>query len=168
MSEEAREETVASSLHSDGRRNYVQPADVKGKFSTSRKAVFAILIAIYVFLPWVHIGGHPAVLLDIAARRFFLFGGSFNAQDTFLLFFLLSGMGFALFVATAVFGRVWCGYACPQTVFLEGVFRRIERWIEGPRAQRIRRNSQPMTFDKFWRKSLKHVAFIAMSAAVAH
>ncbi len=168
MTEKAKFEKVASSLHSDGRRNYVQPADVKGRFATSRKGIFALLIGIYVLLPWVQIGGHPAVFLDIAARRFYLFGATFNAQDTFLLFFLLSGIGFALFVATAVFGRVWCGYACPQTVFLEGVFRRIERWIEGPRAKRIRRNAGPMNFDKFWRKTLKHIAFFLMSTTVAH
>tara|TARA_R110002096_G_scaffold436100_1_gene667670 strand:- start:34341 stop:35714 length:1374 start_codon:yes stop_codon:yes gene_type:complete len=168
MTKKAKFLKVASSLHSDGRRNFVHPADVKGRFARSRNGMFALLIAIYILLPWVHIGGHPAVFLDIAARRFYLFGATFNAQDTFLLFFLLSGMGFALFVATAVFGRVWCGYACPQTVFLEGVFRRIERWIEGPRVQRIRRNAAPMSLDKFWRKTLKHILFFFMSAAVAH
>jgi len=159
---------VASSLQSDGRRNYVHPADVSGRFARSRKLVFALLIAIYVILPWVQIGEHPAVFLDIATRHFYLFGASFNAQDTFLLFFLLSGFGFALFVATAVFGRVWCGFACPQTVFLEGVFRRIERWIEGPRAKRLRRNAQPITLSTFCLKFVKHALFVLFSAIVAH
>ncbi len=168
MTEKAKFQKVASSLHSDGRRNFVHPADVKGKFALSRKGIFALLLAVYVLLPWIQIGGHPAVFLDIAARRFYLFGATFNAQDTFLLFFLLSGVGFALFVATAVFGRVWCGYACPQTVFLEGIFRRIERWIEGPRTKRMRRNAGPMNFDKLWRKVLKHVLFIGFSTTVAH
>ncbi len=162
------EEIPASSLRTDGQRNVVHPADVKGRFATSRKGIFAVLIAVYVLLPWIQISGHPAVFLDIAARRFYLFGAAFNAQDTFLLFFLLSGMGFSLFVATAVFGRVWCGYSCPQTVFLEGVFRRVERWVEGPRATRMRRNSAPMNFDKFWRKTLKHILFLVLSSAVAH
>jgi len=168
MVEKAKFESPASSLASDGQRNFVHPADVKGRFTTSRNIVFAILIAAYILMPWVQIAGHPAVFLDITARRFYLFGASFNAQDTFLLFFLVSGLGFALFVATAVFGRVWCGYACPQTVFLEGVFRRIERWIEGPRNKRMRRNDGPLNFDKFWRKTLKHILFIFLSAAVAH
>jgi cytochrome c oxidase accessory protein FixG len=169
MSEkEALFEKTASSLRSDGRRNYVHPADVKGRFTTSRNIIFFALLGIYVLLPWIHIHGHPAVFLDIVSRRFYIFGLSFNAQDTWLLFFLLSGLGFTLFVLTAVFGRVWCGYACPQTVFLEGVFRRIERLIEGPRATRMRRNEAAMSFDKFWRKILKHLLFIAMSTFVAH
>ncbi len=168
MTEKANFQKTASSLHSDGSRNFVHPADVKGRFATSRKGIFAVLIAVYVLLPWIQIGGHPAVFLDIAARRFYLFGATFNAQDTFLLFFLLSGVGFALFVATAVFGRVWCGYACPQTVFLEGVFRRIERLIEGPRAARMRRNAAPMNLDKFLRKFLKHILFFGLSTTVAH
>lgn len=161
-------EKAASSLHSDGRRNHVHPADVKGKFTTGRNIIFVLLLAVYVLLPWVHIGDHPALFLDIAARRFYIFGLSFNAQDTWLLFFLLSGMGFGLFVLTAVFGRVWCGYACPQTVFLEGVYRKIERWVEGPRVKRMRRNAAPWTADKLWRKVLKHLLFITFSAALAH
>lgn len=161
-------EKTASSLHSDGRRNHVHPADVKGRFTSSRNLLFLVLFGLYVLLPWVHIGGHPAVFLDIAARRFYVFGLSFNAQDTWLLFFLLSGLGFGLFVLTAVFGRAWCGYACPQTVFLEGVFRRIERFLEGPRATRMRRHAAPMNFDKFWRKTIKHLLFLVFSTFVAH
>jgi cytochrome c oxidase accessory protein FixG len=73
-----------------------------------------------------------------------------------------------LFVVTALFGRVWCGFTCPQTVFMEGMFRRIERWIEGPRNQRIRRNLGPMTPDKFWRKALKHAVFLFLALNIAH
>ncbi len=161
-------EKAASSLHSDGRRNHVHPADVKGRFTSGRNVVFIALLAIYVLLPWIHIGDHPALFIDIVARRFYVFGLSFNAQDTWLLFFLLSGVGFGLFVLTAVFGRVWCGYTCPQTVFLEGVFRRIERLLEGPRAKRMRRNEAPMNFDKMWRKTIKHILFLLFSTALAH
>lgn len=161
-------EKTASSLRSDGRRNYVHPADVKGRFTSKRNVIFALLVATYVLLPWIEIGGHPALFIDIVARRFYIFGLSFNAQDTWLLFFLLSGLGFSLFVITAIFGRVWCGYACPQTVFLEGVFRRIERVIEGPRVRRMRRNAGAWNFDKVWRKTLKHILFITFAAAIAH
>ncbi|MCA9579481.1 MAG: cytochrome c oxidase accessory protein CcoG, partial [Myxococcales bacterium] len=83
----------ASSLHVDGRRNYVHPADVHGRFLTRRRIVFAVLIAVYVALPFVHVGGRPAVFLDVAHRRFFLFGLSLNAQDFWLAFFVLSGIG---------------------------------------------------------------------------
>ena len=127
-------EEHASSLRSDGSRNYVHPADVKGRFTRLRYIIFAVLIAIYVALPFVKVGGHPAVFMDIVNRKFYLFGAVFNAQDFWLMFFLLSGVGLTLLTVTAIKGRLWCGYACPHTVFLEGVFRRIERLIEGPRA----------------------------------
>ncbi|RLB54034.1 MAG: cytochrome c oxidase accessory protein CcoG [Deltaproteobacteria bacterium] len=159
---------TTSSLRRDGHRNWVHPADVKGRFTSLRRWGFAALIAIYAVTPWITIGGHPAVFLDIARRKFYLFGATFNAQDFWLSFFLFSGIGFLLIVATALAGRVWCGYACPQTVFLEGVFRRIERLIEGPRSKRIKRNAGPMTFDKVWRKTVKHVAFVVSALAVAH
>ena len=122
----------------------IQPADVRGRFHRARTAVFVLLIGLWAALPWVQIGGHPAVFLDVDARELFLFGATFNAQDTWLLFFLLTGVGFGLVYATALAGRVWCGWACPQTVFLEGVYRRIERLIEGPREKRMRRNAGPM------------------------
>ena len=158
----------ASSLHADGRRNFVHPADVSGRFDTRRKWTFTILIALLGGLPWIDIKGHPAVFLDFEHRRFYLFGSVFNAQDAWLVFFLLTGLGFALIVATAVWGRVWCGYACPQTVFLEGLFRPIERLIEGPRNERMRRNAGPLTFDKSWRKLLKHGIFFALAFLIAH
>ncbi len=161
-------EEPASSLRSDGSRNYVHPADVRGRFTRLRYIIFAVLIAVYVVLPFVKIGGHPAVFMDIVNRRFYLFGGVFNAQDFWLMFFLLSGVGLALVIVTAIKGRLWCGYACPHTVFLEGVFRRIERVIEGPRAQRLRRNAAGMSFDKLWRKALKHAIYIVIALLLSH
>ncbi|MEM9727059.1 MAG: cytochrome c oxidase accessory protein CcoG [Myxococcota bacterium] len=161
-------EEPASSLRADGSRNYVHPADVHGRYTTIRNVVFVVLIAIYVVLPFVKVKGHPAVFIDIANRQFFLFGGVFNAQDFWLVFFLLSGVGLTLLVVTAIKGRLWCGYACPHTVFLEGVFRRVERWIEGPRATRIRRNAAEMTFDKAWRKALKHTIYIVLALLLSH
>jgi cytochrome c oxidase accessory protein FixG len=161
-------EEPASSLRSDGSRNYVHPADVHGRFTRLRHIIFAALIAIYVVLPFVKIGGHPAVFMDIVNRRFYLFGAVFNAQDFWLMFFLLSGVGLTLLTVTAIKGRLWCGYACPHTVFLEGVFRRIERAIEGPRAQRLRRNAAGMTFDKLWRKTVKHAIYIVLALLLSH
>ena len=161
-------EEPASSLRSDGSRNYVHPADVHGRYTRIRNVVFAVLLGIYLALPFVQIRGNPAVFIDIANRRFFLFGSTFNAQDFWLAFFILSGVGLGLIIVTAVWGRVWCGYACPHTVFLEAIFRRVERWIEGPRAQRIRRNRGSMNFDKLWRKGLKQALFVAISLFLAH
>jgi len=157
-----------SSLATDGKRNFVYPADVEGRFTTARRAVFAALVATYAALPWIPIGGHPAVFLDVERREFYLFGGVFNAQDVWMTVFLLTGAAFGLVVLTAVLGRVWCGWACPQTVFLDGVYRRIERLIEGPREQRMRRARAPWSWDKAWRKVAVHALWIALSLLLAH
>lgn len=159
---------TASSLRRDGGRNWVHPADVKGRFVRARYVVFALLVAVWAALPWIPIGGHPALYLDVPRSRFYLFGGTFNAQDVWLVFFLLTGIGLALILVTTVLGRVWCGWACPQTVFLEGMFRRIERLVEGPRNQRIARNAGPLTFDKLWRKVVKHALFVIAALFVSH
>jgi len=162
------DERGKGSLRADGSRVRIVPADVTGRFARARKLVFALLIGVYVTLPFVKIGGQPAILLDIARRRFFLFGQTFNAQDTWLVFFLLTGVGFSLVVAAAIVGRVWCGWACPQTVFLDGVFRRIERWLEGPRNAHLRRDAGPTTFDKVWRKVTKHAIYLVIAVVLAH
>ncbi|MFK7984895.1 MAG: cytochrome c oxidase accessory protein CcoG [Sandaracinaceae bacterium] len=158
----------ASSLHSDGRRNHVHPADVSGRHVKGRYVVFFVLILIWAALPWVQVGGHPALYLDIANRHFYLFGSTFNAQDAWLVFFLLSGAGLTTMLVTTIWGRIWCGWACPQTVFMEGVFRRIERYVEGPRNKRLRRNAGPMTGEKFARKVVKHVLFILAALLISH
>jgi len=126
------------------------------------------LIALWAVLPWIDVGGHPAVFVDVESRELFLFGLVFNPQDTWLLFFLLTGVGFGLVYATALAGRVWCGWACPQTVFLDGVYRRLERWIEGGRERRIRRDAGPMTAEKLVRKTATHASFVLASLVIAH
>jgi cytochrome c oxidase accessory protein FixG len=157
-----------SSLRGDGSREVPQPADVHGRFARARNVVFVVLIAVYAALPWIRVGGAPAVWLDIQHRRFYLLSATFNAQDTWLLFFLLAGVGLALILLTALAGRVWCAWACPQTVFLEGVFRKIERLIEGPREARIKRNKGPWNADKIARKGAVYAVYLAASLVVAH
>lgn len=159
---------ATSSLRKDGSRNFVQPADVSGRFTHWRRVLFVVLIGIYLALPFIQIHGHPAVFLDLVHGQFFLFGLTFNAQDFWLVFFLLTGLAFVLIVLTTLWGRVWCGYACPQTVFLEGIYRRIERWLEGPRAQRLRQRQEKLSFDLVWRKAVKHLLFVLTSLALAH
>ena len=155
-------------INADGSRNYLHPADVSGRWQRVKNALFAVLVVVYLALPWVEVGGRPSALLDIPGRRAFLLGLTFTNEDVVFLFFVISGLGFGLIVLTSLLGRVWCGFACPQTVFLEGVFRRVERWIEGPREARIRRNLGPLTPDKARRKALKHVIFVALCAVISH
>ena len=162
------EELSSEALPLDGRRRAVQPADVTGRFHNARRLVFLALIALWIALPWIPVGGHPAVFIDIDRRTLYLFGATFNAQDTWLLFFLMTGVGFSLLFSTTLLGRAWCGWACPQTVFLEGVYRRVERWIEGPRDRRLRRNAAPWGAEKVLRKGASQAAYVALSFLIAH
>jgi cytochrome c oxidase accessory protein FixG len=156
------------SLGRDGHRKRPYPADLKGRWLRARRVVYAALIALWAALPWIPIGGHPAVFLDVDKRQFFLFGLTFNAQDVWLLFFALSGVGFGLVYATAVLGRVWCGWACPQTVFLEALFRPIERLFNGPRNVAQRRAGKGAILDRAWRVLATHAAYLLAAALVAH
>lgn len=160
--------TSRGSLDRSQRRTVIHPADVRGRFDRLRTIVFGTLLAAFVVLPFVRIDGRPALFLDVPARTFHLFGAVLNAQDFWLAFFVISGAGFALVVLTTLFGRVWCGYACPQTVFLEGVYRRIERWIEGPRTERMRRDAARWRWDTIARKGVKHGLYVLLSALFAH
>jgi cytochrome c oxidase accessory protein FixG len=159
---------ATGAIQSDGRRKRIVTADVRGRFDRARIVVFVILIALWIALPWIRISGAPAVFLDIDARRFFLFGATFNAQDAWLLFFLFSGVGFGLVYVTALAGRAWCGWACPQTVFLEGIYRRIERLIDGPREKHLRRDGGEPTLGRAARKFAKHALFALASLLIAH
>jgi len=155
-------------INADGSRNFLHPADVKGRWQVRKNVIYAVLVVIYVALPWIQINGRPLVHIDLPGRAAHVAGLSFTNQDFYLVFFLATGLGFVLFVLTSLWGRVWCGFACPQTVFMEGVFRRIERWVEGPRLARIRRNLGPWTFAKAWRKILKQAIFLLLSYVIAH
>ncbi len=157
-----------TTINRDGSRYFLHPADARGVYIQWRRISAYLLVAVYLLLPWIPINGAPAVFLDVAERRFHFFGYTLAAQDTWLLFFGLSGLGFTLFFLTALLGRVWCGWACPHTVFLDHVYRRIERWLEGDAAARRALASAPMTGDKFLRLAAKHVLYILVSLAITH
>lgn len=146
-----------------GTRDWVYPQSIDGSFMRLRRASFFALHLILFGAPWITVNGHPLVLIDLPARRVFLFGSVFTPSDTIFLALTLFFLAFSLFFFTAVFGRVWCGYACPQTVFLESWIRPLELWIEGDRSQRRRRDGQPLSFDRVWRKLVKWTAFATVA-----
>ena len=125
------EERVLTTLESDGSRHWIYPKLSTGPFWWWRRVVAYALIAIYAFLPFVTIAGKPAILLDLANRKFTFFGLTFLPTDTVLLAVFIVTMGLLIFFVTAIAGRVWCGWACPQTVYMEFVFRPIERLFTG-------------------------------------
>ncbi len=157
-----------TTINDDGSRYFLHPADAPGRFLFWRRLSGWALIVLYFVLPWVPVNGYPAVFLDIAHRRFHLFGWTLAAQDMWLLFFLVTGVGFSLFFVTALLGRIWCGWACPQTVFLEHVYRRIERFLEGDALQRRALDAAPWTALKTMRRGLKHLLFFVASLAITH
>ena len=118
---------VLATLNADGSRRWLNPRLSAGRFLRRRRVVAWALIAVYAALPFVKINGGPALMLDIAGRKFHAFGATFLATDTLLTAVLAIAIGLSIFLLTALFGRVWCGWACPQTVYMEFVFRPIER-----------------------------------------
>ena len=157
-----------TTIRDDGSRFFLHPADARGFWTRARRGSAALLIAIYLLLPWIPVGGHPAVFLDVAGRRFHLFGFTLDFQDAWLLFFGITGLGFGLFFITALLGRVWCGWACPQTVFLDHVFRRVERWLEGDAVARRKLDAAPWSAAKVARRGLKQAVFFLLSAVITH
>jgi cytochrome c oxidase accessory protein FixG len=157
-----------TTINQDGSRNFLHPADVKGRFTHWRRRVGALLLLIYIGLPWIPINGFPAVFFDLAERRFHLFGLTFVTEDLWIAFFLMTGLGFGLFYITAIAGRLWCGWTCPYTVFLEHIYRRIERLIDGDAPSRRRLDAAPWTNEKIAKRALKHALFLLVSALIAH
>ena len=146
-----------------GTREWVYPQSIRGTFTSLRRWTFlALHVALFV-APWITVSGHPLILLDLPHRRVHLAGAIFTPADTIFLVLLLLFLAFSLFFFTAVFGRIWCGYACPQTVFLESWIRPIELWVEGDRTRRKRRDAGGLTWDKVWRKGVKWILFLTVS-----
>jgi cytochrome c oxidase accessory protein FixG len=157
-----------STMDERGRRNWVYAANISGVFMRWRRWTGWALIVVFLATPWIHINGMQAVWLQIPQRRFILFGYVFFPQDAFYLVFLLVGAALALFFFTSLAGRVWCGWACPQTVWMEEVFRKIEIWVEGDHHAQRRLDEGPWTANKIARKTVKHGLFLLCSALVSN
>jgi cytochrome c oxidase accessory protein FixG len=161
-------EDVLSTLTREGKRKWVYPTLSRGRFYKPRLWLGWFLIILFVALPMIPVGGQPAVLLDFIHREFALFGLTFYPTDTLLLLLSMVGTVIGVILITALLGRVWCGWGCPQTVYLEFVFRPLERWIEGKEHIRKHRHEGPWTWDKIWRKSAKLSLFLLISLGLAH
>ena len=157
-----------TTINEDGSRYFLHPADVHGRWTTLRRLFGYALIAIWILLPWIPINGEPALFFDVENRRFHVFGLTLVPQDLWVMFFGISGLGFLLFFVTSLLGRVWCGWACPYTVFLDHVYRRIERWIEGDAPARRKLAAAPWTTQKIAKRVLKHGLYALCAALIAH
>ena len=140
----------------------VYPKEVKGRFARLRNLAVVVLLGLYYILPWVNWSGHQSVLFDLPARKFYIFGLTFWPQDFIFLTLMLIIAGLSLFFVTAVAGRLWCGYACPQTVWTE-VFVWIERVVEGDRSKRMKLDNSPWNSNKILRKTTKQMLWIGFA-----
>ena len=159
----APEEELLYSMAADGSRKWIDPLLTKGRFWRIRMVLGYALILLYVALPHVRIAGKPGMFLDLAQSQFTILGFTFHPTDNLLL--LAFGLLVAITVVglTAVYGRVWCGYACPQPVYLEFVFRPIERWLEGKPSARRRRHAAGPSADLVWRKGVKFTLYFLIT-----
>lgn len=156
------------SVKEDGKRNWIYPKKVSGKFYRWRTYLSWVLLAILFAGPFIQVGGRPYMLFNIFERKFIIFGAAFWPQDTHLLIFLLLILFVFIILFTAVFGRIFCGWACPQTLFMEMVFRKIEYWIEGDANQQRKLNAMEWNGEKIWKKGFKMTLFVIISLAIAH
>lgn len=157
-----------STVDQSGKRIWLYPKKPNGKFYDYRKILSYLLLVVLFGLPFVSYNEKPFVLLNIPEAKFILFGVYFAPQDFYLFVIaMLIGMVFIV-LFTVIFGRLFCGWVCPQTIFMEMVFRRIEYWIEGDANAQKRLNKAPWETDKIIKKSAKHFIFILISILIAH
>ncbi|MCJ8497575.1 cytochrome c oxidase accessory protein CcoG [Chryseobacterium salipaludis] len=155
-------------MEQSGKRKWVFPRKPKGRYTNYRTLVAVILLAIFFVLPFLKINGNPVLLLNILDRQFYIFGQPFYPQDFFIL--ALGAITSIVFIIlfTVVFGRIFCGWLCPQTIFLEMIFRKIDYLIEGDRNKQMKLDRQEWNFEKIWKRSLKYFIFIIISLIITH
>ncbi len=157
----APEERVLSTLNDDGSRRWLNPRPANGKFLTARRMVAYLLIVIFSAVPWIQMNSKPMILLDVMHREFVFFGKTFLPTDTLLLALLLIILFVAVFLVTALFGRIWCGWTCPQTVYMEFLYRPVERLFMGTPGK-----GKPKSMLGL-RKGLQYVVYLVISFHLA-
>jgi cytochrome c oxidase accessory protein FixG len=155
---------VLPTLNSDGTRRWIRPRLYPGPKWRARRIVAWLLMVTFVALPWLRFGGRPLVLLDIGRREFVLFGRTFLPTDGVLLMLLLLAIFVAVVLVTALVGRAWCGWACPQTVYMEFLYRPIERLFEGKRERQLELDRKGPNF----RRVAKNVVFFGISVLLGN
>ncbi|HAP95698.1 MULTISPECIES: cytochrome c oxidase accessory protein CcoG [Epilithonimonas] len=155
-------------MDTTGKRKWVYPRKPKGKYTNYRLLVSILLLIIYFSIPFLKINGNPVLLINIIERQFYILGQPFYPQDFFIL--ALGAITSLVFIIlfTVAFGRIFCGWICPQTIFLEMIFRKIEYAIEGDRNKQIRLDNQAWDSEKIWKRSLKWFSFMLISLIITH
>ncbi len=167
LPDEAFRDTIGT-IDDEGNRKFIFPKKPSGKFYDYRKWVSYFLLLVLIANPFVKIHGHQFMMFNVLERRFNIFGFPFWPQDFYLfVLFMIVGVVFVI-LFTVIFGRIFCGWICPQTIFLEMVFRRIEFWIEGDRGAQIRLAKQEWNAEKIRKKGIKWFLFLVISFFIAN
>jgi cytochrome c oxidase accessory protein FixG len=157
-----------ASVTRDGRRRWVYARQPAGRIYRARTAVSGLLMAFLFGAPFIHVGGQPLMLLNVIERRFVLLSIPFRPQDFHVVVLIGLTVLVTVVLSTVVVGRVWCGWLCPQTVFMEMLFRRVEYLIAGSAEQQLRRDRGRWTAERTGRVVLKHGVFFALSFVIAN
>ncbi|MCE1190133.1 MAG: cytochrome c oxidase accessory protein CcoG [Ignavibacteria bacterium] len=157
-----------STVSEQGKRLWIYPKQPSGRYYNARTIFSWFLIAFLAITPFIRVNGHPLVLLNILERKFIIFGLAFGPHDFYIFVLGFIAVIVFIFLFTAIYGRVFCGWACPQTVFMEMVFRKIEYLIEGDAKQQRALNEQQWDSEKIMKKGAKYVIFYALSFIVAN
>ena len=166
-SEEEFRDTV-SSITSDGKRKWIFPKKPSGRYYNYRNILSWFLLAFLFSGPFITVGGNPLILLNIIERKFILFGIVFWPQDFYLMFLAMMTLIIFIVLFTAIWGRLFCGWVCPQTIFMEMLFRKIEYAIEGDFGDQKRLANSPWNRDKILKKGFKHFIFFGLSFLIAN
>lgn len=155
-------------MEADGKRKWVYPRKPKGKYTNYRTIVAFILLAVLFIIPFLTINGNPVLMLNIMERQFFIFGQPFYPQDFFIL--TLGAIASLIFIIlfTVAYGRIFCGWVCPQTIFMEMIFRKIEYLIEGDRNKQMKLDRQEWNTEKIWKRGLKWTIYLIISLIITH
>jgi cytochrome c oxidase accessory protein FixG len=157
-----------ASVSRDGRRRWIYARQPAGPLYRARSALSVFLLAFLFLAPFITVHGQPLMLLNVLERQFVILGAVFRPQDFHIVVVLALGVLVTLVLCTVVIGRIWCGWLCPQTIFMEMLFRRIEYAIEGSAEQQLRRDRGSWTRERMLRKTLKHGVFFALSFVIAN
>ena len=156
-------------INEEGKRNWIYPKKPSGSFYTARTWVSIGLLAFLFGAPWIRLNDEPFMLFNVLERKFIIFGIVFWPQDFHLFFLAMITVVVFVVLFTVVYGRIFCGWICPQTIFMEMVFRKIEYWIDGDRGQQKRLAKKPWNDgEKLRKRALKHTIFWAISFLIAN
>ncbi len=157
-----------ATVTSDGKRKWVYPKKPSGKFYNARTILSFFLLAFLVIVPFIKVNGHQFLLFDFLNRNFILFGIPFGPHDFYLFGLAMISIIVFVILFTVVFGRIFCGWVCPQTIFMEMVFRKIEYWIEGDARDQRKLAAEEWNGKKLFKKGLKNFIFFILAFIIAH